>query len=342
MKWEREALRRIPELLEELLRTPVTVEAEGSDRGVDLALRIGDQRVRVEVRGSDEFPALTSAHGQLSKLHVDPYTLSVIAVPYMGRSARRWAAEHGVSWIDLSGNADIRVRDLIVVVTGKPNRYTAPGRSSNPFTPSYSRVSRALLVQPDRWWKQIDIAREVDLPPGTVSKAVKRLDARDLLERNEKQELRPRQPALLLESWAQQYRFDEHDIRKYHLVARSGVEGLQTLLEALPKSEHLSLWAATGLSAAWLESGSVDFRLNTFYVDQHPPDPERFRLRPVHSGENVWLVVPRDSGVFYGIAQDEKRRVHPVQLHLDLLGHPERAPEAAKEVRDSLAMRWTR
>jgi len=52
------------------------------------------------------------------------------------------------------------------------------------------------------------------------------------------------------------------------------------------------------------------------------------RLREDAQGANMWLVVPNDQGVFHGAADWEGVRcVHPVQVYLDLLAHPERARE---------------
>jgi hypothetical protein len=54
-------------------------------------------------------------------------------------------------------------------------------------------------------------------------------------------------------------------------------------------------------------------------------------------GENVWLVVPNDEGVFHGAAErDGIRGVHPVQAYLDLKDHPERSAEAAEQLRKQL------
>jgi hypothetical protein len=51
-------------------------------------------------------------------------------------------------------------------------------------------------------------------------------------------------------------------------------------------------------------------------------------------GENVWLVVPNDEGVFDGAAErDGIRCVHPVQVYMDLKNHPERSAEAAEQLR---------
>jgi len=54
-------------------------------------------------------------------------------------------------------------------------------------------------------------------------------------------------------------------------------------------------------------------------------------------GENVWLVVPNDEGVFHGATEREGVRcVHPVQVYMDLKDHPERSAEAAEQLRAQL------
>lgn len=341
MNWEREAASRLPGLLEGWLRTPVEVvdvESATAGRRVDLEMRAGGHRFVVEVKGSDDIAILERAAATVGRC-AHAVDVGVVAVPYMGPKAREWAAQHGISWVDLSGNADIRGDGLVVVVSGARNRYASPGRPSNPFTARYSRVSRALLAHPDRWWKQREIAEEVGLPAGTVSKVVHRLDALDLLVRNDQDALRSRDPSLLLDSWSQRYDFADHAVRRFHMVARSGEEALRILAERLDGLGHV--FAATGLSAAWLYTAHADFRLNSFYVDRLPIDPGAIGLRPVDRGENVWLVVPNDDGVFYGRAEPGTWCAHPAQVYLDLAFHPERAAEAAAELR-ARSLAWRR
>jgi hypothetical protein len=79
--------------------------------------------------------------------------------------------------------------------------------------------------------------------------------------------------------------------------------------------------------------------VNTVFIDELPRDPEALGLRAVEQGENVWLVVPRDEGVFYRKVERGAWCVHPVQVYLDLLAHPERASEAAAHLREEL-MVW--
>jgi hypothetical protein len=48
----------------------------------------------------------------------------------------------------------------------------------------------------------------------------------------------------------------------------------------------------------------------------------------------VWLVVPGDEAVFMGARVESGFScAHPLQVYLDLKGHPERASEAAEVVR---------
>jgi hypothetical protein len=335
MNWEREASTRLPGLLEGWLKAPVSPEPVPEHLG--LAYQIAGWRFVVEVKGSDNVATLDRAATALHKTVVGPHTIPVVVVPFMGPKARAWAEERGLSWIDLSGNAAVRAEFFFILVQGEPNAYATPGRPSNPFTPRYSRVSRALLAHDERWWKQSDLAREVDLPSGTVSKVVGRLRALELLESSSEGELRARAPSLLLDAWAQRYRFGGHALRRYHVPARSGVEAMEALARRL---DHVGCeWVATGLSAAWHYTRHTDFRLNTFFVQEHPVDPQALGLRPVERGENVWLIVPSDDGVFYEKVQRGIQCAHPVQVYLDLQALPERAAEAAAELR-KMMMTW--
>ena len=63
-------------------------------------------------------------------------------------------------------------------------------------------------------------------------------------------------------------------------------------------------------------------------------------FREESRGANTWLVVPNDEGVFDGAEVLEGINcVHPVQAYLDLKDHPERASEAAAELRHRVIFR---
>jgi hypothetical protein len=74
----------------------------------------------------------------------------------------------------------------------------------------------------------------------------------------------------------------------------------------------------------------------TLYLETWP-NPDLLREVGFHEGargSNTWLVVPDDEGVFAGAKERGGIRcVSPVQVYLDLKGQPERAEEAAAELR---------
>jgi hypothetical protein len=73
------------------------------------------------------------------------------------------------------------------------------------------------------------------------------------------------------------------------------------------------------------------------YVQGDPRDAaDAIEMRRNERGANVQLIGPDDRGVFDGQRDiDELPCVVPVQVYLDLLALPERAREAAEELRHS-------
>ena len=197
--------------------------------------------------------------------------------------------------------------------------------------PRAARLTRALLLDPERWWLQKELAEHTDLDPGRVSRIVRRLDDDALLARDGSR-LRPLDPDLLLDAWADDYRFDRHDIIAGHLTG-SGIELARDLHEQLgeKQTEH----AFTGLPAAWAIDGFARFRLVSVYVTGDPrAAADAVGLRRNEPGANVQLIGADDRGVFDGQGTiNDLPCVSAVQVFLDLKHLPERAAEAADHLR---------
>jgi hypothetical protein len=339
---EREARHRLPGLLAELLEEPEPrLEQAGPDdvSQADLAMRDGSGRLWLfEVKNSSRPAQVARAAEQLSA-YVGEGVIPVLVVPFMSAAGAATAARAGLNWIDLSGNAHVRAGDLHWIVQGRPDDLRSRGRPSSPFAPRSARLTRTLLLDARRWWVQRDLVAVTGLDDGSVSRIVRRLDDEFLLERRDR-ELRPRNPDLLLDTWAQDYRFGNHDIVPGHLSG-SGIDLARLVAEGLESSGvH---YAFTGLPAAWVMDQFARFRLTTVYVVGDPRDAaELLGIRPGAKGANVQLVGPNDSGVFNGEeARSGLRCVAPVQVYLDLLQLPERASEAAEHLR-ARHLRWER
>jgi hypothetical protein len=145
----------------------------------------------------------------------------------------------------------------------------------------------------------------------------------------------------LLDGWRAENPFAREQIERLHVASRDGEETLSRLVEGLRRGS--AAHAFTGLAAAWMQAPFAMFRVVTVYVDAPITEELTASLgaRRIESGANVWIVTPRDAGVFQG-AQDVRdvRCVHPVQAYVDLASHPERAAEAADHLRQT-ALPWT-
>ncbi len=259
----------------------------------------------------------------------------------MSEVARRRCEEAELAWLDLSGNAWIHAPGLHIVVEGKPDRYKRRGRPSSAFAPKSSRIARWLLLHPDAPVTQRELARATDTAEGYTSRIVGKLEADGLIIRTDSGAITPRDPDLLLDAWSEDYRFSKHQILRGHVAARSGEALLGTLALVLDQSSID--YAATGLAGAWLLDRFAGFRITTLYLADEPTPEllEALSFREEERGANVWLVVPNDEGVFHGASMiDAIRCAHPVQVYLDLSAHPERADDAAKQLRAN-HLRWS-
>ena len=308
-------------------------------RAGDAVLEVGKHVFVVESKSSGAAAAVSQAAERVRAYAatVSKNAIPIVVVPYMGEVGRKRCEQAGVQWLDLSGNARIVAPGVRVLVEGKPNQFKPRGRPSSAFAPKASRIARWLLIHPDRFLTQREISVATDVDEGYTSRVVGRLEEENLVIRDDEGAIRARDPSLLLDAWREEYDFEKHRILRGHVAVRSG----DTLLRALAGtlSERGVEHAASGLGAAWLITHFAGFRLVTFYLREQPSvallEGLSFR-EEARGGANVWLVVPNDEGVFHGASELEGVRcVHAVQTYLDLGAHPERAAEAATELREN-------
>jgi len=344
---ERQAVQQVQKRLAELLgaeSSEARVRDELGRPRADAILEVGGLTFVVEWKSSGSAAPVSTAAEQAQReaSALSKNAIPLVAVPFMGPVGRQQCEAADVAWLDLSGNARIVAPGVRVIIGGEPSRFKSKGRPSSAFAPKAARITRWLLMHPQRAISQREIARAVKMDEGYTSRIVTRLEKDDLIVRDEQEAIRPRDPDLLLDAWRENYSFSKHKILRGHVPARSGDGLLRQLAEGL--REQAGNYAATGLSAAWLLTRFSGFRLVTIYVREDPsPDLlARLHFREEARGANTWLVTPKDEGVFHGVAdRDGVDCVHPVQAYLDLEDHPERAREAADHLRTKL-LNWNK
>ena len=306
----------------------------------DAVFSVGDHSFALEWKRSGSLNHVALAIHQISEARdsLPDGVIPLLAVPYMGEPARERCAQAGLPWLDLSGNARIITTGVFYQNLGHPNLFRRPGRPESAFGPKGSRIARRLLMDAGETFRQRTLAASTGLDEGHVSRIVGKLLESGLVERG-RDGISVTDADLLLDSWCEEYRFDRHTVLRGHIAAGSGDSLTRSLAGTLSNVEVP--YAATALPAAWLWTRHAGFRLATVYLPEIPTAALLADLgfRDESRGANTWLVIPDDEGVFDGASEVEGVRcVHPVQAYLDLQSHPERAREAAAELRSGLLL----
>ena len=350
---ERQAVRQVAECISSLIESnchELELTEDHSTYRPDAVLRADSFVFVVEWKSVATAASIDSALRHVSRYaeelqrsgHVAETVIPMVAVPFMGDVGRERCAECDVAWMDLSGNARIVAPGLRILIEGKPNRYKRRGRPSTAFAPKSSRIARWLLMHPDEPLTQRELARATGTDEGYTSRVVGKLLDEELIVRTDSGAVRPRDPVLLLDAWREVYDFTKHHVVRGHVAARSGEAILRQLAVSLDRASVP--YAATGLAAAWSLGRFAAFRTATVYLQRElsPDLVEEMSFQEDARGANVWLAVPNDVGVFHGstTTRDGIVCVHPVQAYLDLHAHPERAEDAARELRSEY-LRWS-
>jgi len=312
---------------------------EPSAGGVDFVLESTSRNLAVEVRRSSEVTSIRDALRALEEHRTaHPKSVPLVATLYMGPAGKALCAEKKIGWFDLSGNADISAPNLRILIEGKPNRFKRPGRASSIFSPKAARIVRWLLIYGDSDWTQHQLTEGTRLDKGYASRVLATLRGQALIRQggggytvNDRD--------LLLKAWESHYDFSKHRCIKGVMPARSGEEAMRKIASVVGHDRY----AATGLAGAWFIDHFANFRTASVYLRDEPGEKLYGDLSfvPTEKGANVWLVRPNDEGVFDGRGEYEGVVcAHPVQVYLDLGGHPERAAEAAAHLR-STQLSWT-
>ena len=259
--------------------------------------------------------------------------IPVLAVPFMGALGRRLCEQASLSWIDLSGNASIDAPGIRIRILGNPNRSRHATKPSNIFASRNSRLVRALLMDPTRARSQVELVADSGLDKGRVSKLVRQMvDEGYVIQAGNGYACRD--PGILLDGWREAYDFRRHGIVRGTVSARSSDEIVRQVAKALGRAKVR--YALTGLAGAWALTHHAMFRVVTVLLPEPLPRTvvDDLGLLEEPRGANVWLVAAHDDAVFQGMrTQDGFACAHPLQVYLDLKAHPERAEEAAAEVR---------
>lgn len=319
----------------------VSIQPDGPDRGIDILARINVSGRRYliacEVKSSGQPRHVRTGLLQLRSYmaHLEPGSLPILIAPYLSAEARALCREEKVGFLDLEGNAWLAF-DGVFIDRLVPNKPAAARRElKSLFKPKSARILRVLLRKPDRAWRVANLAEAARVSIGHVS------NVRSALIDNEWAALSEgglvlSKPEDLLDAWREAYE-SPADRREGFYTTLHGRPFDEAARHALGSKSGSGRIAFASFSAAqWLapygRTGTHYFYAEADAIDLLKRD---LKLAPAQKGENVMVMVPKDSGLFLDVVEPAPGAIctSPVQTYLDLAQAGERGREAADHLR---------
>jgi hypothetical protein len=326
----------------------VNIEPAGPDRGIDILAKINvsGQRYSIvcEVKSNGQPRHVRMGLLQLRNYvaHHEPRSLPVFIAPYLSAEARALCREEKVGYLDLEGNARLVFDGVFIerLVPGKPA--AAHRELKSLFKPKSARILRVLLRDPKRAWRVTDLASAAQVSLGHVS------NVRSALIDNEWAKISDgglvlSKPDDVLDAWRQVYE-SPADRREGFYTTLHGRPFDDTARQAIGRESGSGQIAFASFSAAqWLAPYG---RTSTHYFYAEADAIDRLKrdlkLAPAQKGENVVVMVPKDSGLFLDVVEPAPGAMCTslVQTYLDLARSGERGREAADHLRREKLSSW--
>lgn len=280
-----------------------------------------------------------AAHASGKSLEL-PHLL--VLVGYMSQRTREELHNRNLSFYDSSRSMYLRGENFLVAATGRdfPAQFQrAGGGTLRLDSPKVSRVVRACLAGHSGGVREM--AAEIGVDPGYVSKLLQSLASTGFLRRkhegsilNVKYSLEAEMRGELLNAWASSPRVLWRKRELYQVPFPEPSELEERLTEVCRsggRRHAFTLWGA----ANKFKELTTNPMVALYCDDAWNLKLDELKAQPADRFANLWLLTPRDEGVFQFTQEVSGLEVvHPVQLYYDLVHAPHRGKAVAEMFRE--------
>lgn len=306
----------------------------------DLAARIDYQELHfeliIEIVSSNSFPILKNKIERLKSSAFDECIVPVIAAPYLSPEKQKLCRDNGIYFIDLSGNIYLVYRSFYFERVGFPNKFPEKRQSRGPFSDKASLILRELMKDRVRLWGIRELAQEIDLNPGYVSRMAKSLENIGYISRINRK-MRIRSPKEILDDWVRVYDLKKNQSFRFFYLAHD-VESIIKRFENLQIPQKIKYAFSVQAGAALVSPHAVYKEVHLYVENNEGINFFRHKLdlRESQEGSNIVLMIPyyKHSVFFDNQVIKGLNVVSNLQLYIDLFGYPVRGLEQAEFLYD--------
>lgn len=295
-------------------------------------LRIGKKKktLFLEFKSSGEPRAIAEYVGRLGNRSKDSF-YPILVAPFFSERGRELCEKSNIGCIDLSGNAYLKFDNIFINLWGKDNKYKIERKQKNLLSTKSNWVIRCMLNDPKKEWTMQELSDYSSVSLAQVYKVLDGLEADNYVEKK-RGAIKLSDPSGLLNLLVSNYRYNDQKITGYYSPFK-GYDELFPKLRQLPDCDYaITLGAAARLVLPVVRSTDT-----YIYVKRIDAMKNALELEPVEFGGNVYLITPRDDGIFRNTQTiDGVKVVSNLQLYLDLYNYPQRGREQADAIREKI------
>src|SRR5580765_2829300 len=313
-----DALKEIPFV--QILKVEQRIISDPGKPEIVARIKVAEREriILAEVQPNGQVRLVREAIGEILKYrdtYADAYGL--VIAPTITPQSARICRQEGIGYLDFQGNGYLNFDFVFISKTGRVEPAPKQKRSRGWYSPRAERVTRALLMHPQRVWNIRELANEAHVAFSQALNLKCHLLRCEWLE-DVNQGFQLSKAALLLDDWAENYLLARSTERLFS-SPRSVVE-IEAALSNVCQ-EQIIPYALMGFSAATrYDSMLHSERVSAYVLSDLSKVISALELSEASEKGNVSLWIPYDEGVLRGAKQfDHAKITPPVQTYLDLI-----------------------